>query len=285
MAAMEEKYQEQLDAVQNVIDFASQLLSEKIADGEIRAENEYNLPLCLIYVRSLKTAQALHLCCREGYGEDASILLRTLIESLINFFYITAAPEKNGALYNRFALATRLEQHKRLRDHAPSARISEFDWILDETKTMEALKEYNEKLKQMDTHFDAKHQETCDKRGWWSGKAPRQMAEELGKEFLWQYDFSHWLFSGFVHSNPTTYSSVAKQQVDRIVLSNRPDGKYVLEALLGCGEYLVNWIIRANDFFSTGKDDAIKGVIDRFYKAAGLDPKSIILGFAQRRDV
>lgn len=266
---IESKYSQQFLVVEELLQLGRDIFREKISNETIKDDNEYNLPMLMIYTRFLKSNAALIDLCRSGFGEDAGTILRTMLEQVLNFFYLSKDPSRNGLLYMRSQLVTRLESHRKLRRLAPEAMQEEFDWMVDEVKTEEALKARDEEIFKIDNTYDKDLQKKADALGRWSGKSLRQMADESEKELLWQYDLSYWMFSDFVHGNPSWCgSTVAYEPTNRrISLSDQPSERYVEAILLGSGEYLLNLVIKANEFFSLGKQKEIEQAKTRFYAA------------------
>lgn len=213
MMEFESKYLQQLVVVEELLELARDIFREKISNETIKNDDEYSLPMLMIYTRFLKSNAALINLCRSGFGEDAGTILRTMIEQLLNFFYIAKDPRRNGLLYMRNQLVTRLEGHRKLRRLAPEAMQEEFDWMVDEVKTEEELKALDEEILKIDKTYDKDLQKRADALGQWSGKSLRKMADDLGKELQWQYYFSHWLLSDFVHGNPGWCGSIARYEL------------------------------------------------------------------------
>lgn len=258
--------QQILDLLKKIINLGETLFDEKLSKGELKNDNEYNLPLLIIYFKSIKTGKAIHLLCSENFGEDAGNLARSLLESIINFNYLTKEPKKYGLLYRRYAVVERLTTHELIRNIAANLGEDSFDWMVDETAYKEAFKELEEKLCQTDIHYDKKKQKEFDNIHRWSGKSLREMAKD--DEFEQVYH----TFSGYVHPSPEWIIKFAAGKGDEIILDLRTKEEVMRPLISYVAISLLDLVREANKFFSLTKDGPINELLDEFHK---IDPITI----------
>ncbi len=76
--------------------------SIKQIDGRNENELLYKNVVNILSMKGLKTLRAIQCLLNSGYIEDASILLRSLIEILVTLKYIRKDPEKYANLYSEY---------------------------------------------------------------------------------------------------------------------------------------------------------------------------------------
>ncbi len=264
--------QQILALLKKIINLGETLFDEKLSKGELKSDNEYNLPLLIIYFKGMKTAKAIHLLCSEDFGEDAGSLMRSLLESRINFSYLIKEPKKNGLLYRRYGVVERLATHELIRNIAANLGEDSFDWMVDETAHMEASKELDEKLRQIDTDYGKKKQKEFDCVHRWSGKSLRKMAKEIGPHMLDQYEQVYHMLSSYVHASPQWIMNFAVAKGDVIILDLRTKEEVMKPLISYAATSLLDLMREANNFFLLNMDIKIKALLDEFDK---IDPITI----------
>jgi hypothetical protein len=272
MDGEQDQKQQLLGLLKNVIDLAELLFKERALSDELNADNVYNLPLLIIYFKSIKTGKAIHHLCKENFGEDAGSLVRSLVESRINFHYLAKEPNKNGLLYRRYAAVTRLAYHKSVRQIASDLTKDDFDWMADETAYEEALKEIDEKLGQIDRAYDKKKRIELDHLHRWSGKSLGEMARKVGIHFEQEYQSVYPVLSNYVHPNPDWLIKVARQKADEIIIDLRTEEPALKQIIAYTSTSLLDLIRKANEFFSLNRENEIKVLLDDFDK---IDPITV----------
>jgi hypothetical protein len=172
---MERKHRLSLEAQQLTIS----LLDQYLLDGEVR--NELLAQLSLYFLTKFhKSLLAFRMMVVSGFDEDASVLLRTLLEAAIILGYISKEPNSR---VNRFVEYEYIAQYKLMKimdKHYPTTHMSN-----------ERRQTISEDYRMNKHKFRREDQ--------WSDKSISQMAEDVGMTF-W-YDVVYKYGSSYVHSN------------------------------------------------------------------------------------
>lgn len=180
MNIIEETFQPEFKILENNLELSHHLLESKLASGSISDNNEYNLPMMIIYWKVLKLYKGMIVLCKEGFGEEASVLLRSIIEMVINYFYLVEDPVKRGLQYRRYYHVSLRESIIKARKYAQECVPKDIDLCQEEFVHDEAIKELDEKISKIDSSYDRiKQQKEFDARGLWSGKPLAEMVNEL----------------------------------------------------------------------------------------------------------
>jgi len=218
----------------------------------------------LLFAKSTKTYRAIeHLCNKGiGYGEDAIILSRSLLENLINLAYIANPKQEEeqkhrAELFSNWLLIDWNRFQKGLKECTSTKTqlrqiLQEIDPTTDNYKNAEKL--INDEIQRLKNN---NHQTT--KRSW-SGLGLKWMADEVGLLDFY-YDVVYWHCSQIVHSHPGGIDSYIKRLPNgNINICDMPSPNSIENALtvsLGCYFKVVTLI---NNVFSFKLDDKLKEI-------------------------
>ena len=178
------------------------LLVDDYLEREIRNIGPKDALVAFTLAKSYKTHSAIMTLCERGYGEDASILNRTIFELLITLLYILKDPTDERA-YRYYAfdwvlrekmfkyaeqkpeLLLQLEQ-RALRPKVGDVSIDEVKKMAEEVQRKYSYKGYN-----------------------WSDKSLGEMAEEVGRGG--QYKTMYRLSSQYTHSHSRFMNDYVKR--------------------------------------------------------------------------
>lgn len=146
-----------------------------------------------ILTRSLKTYASILVLCRQGYGQDAAVLLRGFLENLITAEYILHNPAQADDLAARFVAYKWIvfkrslsEQERALQKSSPQKQAAFADY--------KALV-----LKRVD-EFKRRFRISSDRAlVTWSGKTVRDMARHVSPQLAAEYDRTFRVCSRFSH--------------------------------------------------------------------------------------
>lgn len=218
-----------------------------------------------IFAKSTKTYRAIeHLCNKGiGYGEDAIILSRSLLENLINLAYISNPhQEKEREHHAKLFVNWLIIDLKRKRDALPSN-----DPIRPQLE--QYLKEY-ENIGVNYDEINKLHQEECnnhktkdkqsDKR-FWSGLSIKNMAEEIGLLDPY-YNKVYWMYSKIAHPHPGGSSSYMKPNPDGngIIIDDTPNPAWIEDALVSSLDCYIRLVGLINNIFDLKLDSKLKEI-------------------------
>jgi hypothetical protein len=207
--------------------------------ASIDQNNTYASLVSFFAGKTCKTHEAIVILTERGYGQDAGILLRSLVNLVINAYWIARDP------------AVRLE------------RYMDYDWILrsqaaDIGRRGDALArltpEMRCQLAALDAEIEKKAREAkekhhYDRRGW-SGISIRDMAKDVG--FQNYYDYAYRLLSNLEHSNSRSTTSYLEEASGAYQFNVGPGPEYVRVILATAYGLLVDLFALADKVLNLG---------------------------------
>ena len=161
-------------------------LSELAAEGE--DEFIYKGVVQALTFKAIKTHRAIECLLEFGFVEDAVVLMRALLEIVINLLYIGREPESRATLYAEYDYVLRWQGHRA----AEAVYGDEYSRQLASRQA--EIDELRREYERVKCNYPDKYR--------WSGESVRKMAEEVGGEKA--YLSAYRMHSELVHSAPTT---------------------------------------------------------------------------------
>lgn len=193
---MEHNHINSLEAHKIMVTFMDKyLLSGEVPDNLISHLSLYFL------TKFHKSLLALRMLVVSGFDEDASIILRTLVEMTITLGYISKEPEQRTVRYTEYEYILQYKLLGVMDKHYPEAVVDK------------------ERRKQIEQDYQL-HKHKFDRKDQWSDKTIAKMAEELNMTF-W-YDAVYKLDSGYVHSNISATRGFMLEGDDGLLLAVGP---------------------------------------------------------------
>lgn len=162
---------------------------------KIKEDSTYEYVMSLLFSKAFKTYKAINIFCKEGYGQDAGILLRSLFEIYVNIAYISKDErEKRAKRYYEYSYVAKKHLVELVDNYG-----------LEQKGFKGAAKAVQRNRGEIYRFYNAVINNYKNERGeidefHWSGKSIRKMAIECGLET--DYGVLFWLYSGLVHSSP-----------------------------------------------------------------------------------
>lgn len=195
--------------------------------------------------KAYKTHKAILMLCEKGYGQDAAMLTRSLIDLLITLLYILK-DETDERLLRYFNYDWILR--KKMLDYVKS-KPAIFK-ILEERKTNPKTNDGSVE------EIEAKVKEVQDKYQYgrdWSDKNLREMAEEIGRGDL--YATIYKLQSQVVHTAPRAMNEYVKHDGNEYaIISVGTDEQWVEEALVSGFDCFYNIVGEFDKLLRLGLD-------------------------------
>ena len=243
----------------NLFSFNHQL--KLLVDGylkkEIRNIGPKDALIAFTLAKAYKTHLAIMLLCKEGYGEDASILNRTIFELLITLLYILKDPTDERA-YRYYAfdwilrermfnyteqkpeLLLQLEQRE-LKPEVGDVSISEIKQMAKQVQTKYKYKGYN-----------------------WSDKSLGKMAEEVGRNG--QYKTMYRLSSQHTHSHSRVMNDYVKRTENGFINFAGISDNWVEEDLVMGFDFFSGIFAAASDRYGWKGEKELEPLFDKFIK-------------------
>jgi hypothetical protein len=128
-------------------------------------------------IKSAYSYRALLTLLREGLEHEALVLLRSLVEALINLRYMAQDPLQRARLFLEYDFVARHKRLEALGKHAAAESGEVFRGILESRRVK--ADELTSQYQRVKPHYKNEYL--------WSGKTIKQMAESVGMG--WEYDF------------------------------------------------------------------------------------------------
>lgn len=174
----------------------------KALEGKNQNEWLFKGIVVALFWKGLKTHLAIENLLEAGFFQDSFILLRSLLEIIINLEYIKRNPQDRVKLYLEFDYITR----KRLLDAGRKVYGDKFPG----SEKDDEIKELESNYQRVKNEYPKKYQ--------WSGRSIKEMASEVGLGDLYDLIYSH--LSTYVHSSASSHSSIIRNESEglRIII-------------------------------------------------------------------
>lgn len=240
-----------LNLNQRIIDFIDKDIKTKITNNQ----QGFKCIAIFLFTKSTKTARAIQSLCLEGFGQDAAILARSLLENLIVLSYIGKEDTDRRAKlffgHSEIDYKNYFDKNSYLLDDERYSKIDEgvkkrHNEIYKETVGLK--KEECERIKQKGYKLDKKS---------WSCLSLSKMAEETGLGEIY-YGKAYWFISQFSHPHLGSFKGyIVENNNGSLIVNDMPSEIFVQDALeIAVNAYLMI-INKFNDIFQLGLDQLI----------------------------
>lgn len=213
--------------------------------------------------RAGKTYKAIYALLKDGYSQDAAILLRTLVENLISLRYILNDPQSSSVKAVRFV---------------------EYKWVIFRRYIM------NKKQGELDEHqaliiskfneFKDKYNITSDKGLLtWSGRTIKDMASKVDDKLLAEYESMFRACSQFSHPSIISDREYVWYQSQALVFSTNPSSEGVSQNMKRAVNYFYEFIKIFDQMYELNKRNKIGELRKNMAKVFGMEKYNKALPF------
>lgn len=228
---------------------------DKVLDKTVNLEGPKDLFATFAIGKAYKTHGAILLLCRQGYGEDASVLARSNFDLLINLLYILADQSDERAYrYFRYDWS----QRKKMFDYAKGKpeileklRLRVINPLPNDTRIEEV--EEQARLAQEKYKYN---------RNGWSDKSLHDMAVEVGR--IDAYKTVYRLQCQLHHNLSRSLNEYAKKEKDGIVFDVGQSENWVEESLVVAFDFLYSILSAFSDHFKLSLTTKLKNLEDKY---------------------
>lgn len=228
-----------------------------------------------LFAKSTKTFRALIVLCSEGYGQDAAILARSMLENIINLAYINKDDKQNRAklfitysLINREGKVGQIKSNQNLRKYynkdIEKKFMQKFGKYLSEAKEIRD-KEYKKIKKIKGKNKISKYS--------WSHLSIKEMIKEFDNEKCefenLYYNQVYWLVSQFSHPDINSSVNYVEEKNGSILVKDMPNNNWVEQSLVLGFDYYSKILRLINEIFELGLDSKIKVLEEEYLKISG----------------
>ena len=231
------------------------ILADKMLDRNQKMVGPRDMFTAFAIGKGYRTHRAILLLSKQGYGEDASILARSLFDLLINLLYILG-DETDGRAYRYF-------------NYDWILRKKMLNYVLGKPEIMDKIQERVINPKPNDTTIkeveeqaklaQEKHKYT-DKG--WSDKSLFEMAEVVGR--INAYKTVYRLQCQLDHNATRSVSEYAKASQDGIVFEIGQSENWVEESLVIAFDFYYSILVAFNSHFKAGLEAEILDLENRY---------------------
>jgi len=216
-------------------------LEKKINKEEVKKDS-FRFVVYFLFIRSYLTFEAINFNCRRGYGFDAGILSRALLENLVNLLYISKEPKGKSELFLKYEA---IQKRKIM-----IAIENDEDWL----KVKALKKGLLENKKRIEEDYNKMKYLYPDLRNW-SKKSIRQMIEETERVLIPTYS----ILSSLAHPSPYSISDYIEGIWDQKVIPQLyPNDKYLYEVLPTSYGLFYQVLEKFNEVFSLEQEEKLK---------------------------
>lgn len=233
------------------------LLVDDYLEREIRNIGPKDALVAFTLAKSYKTHSAIMTLCEGGYGEDASILNRTIFELLITLLYILKDPTDERA-YRYYAFDWILrEKMFNYAEQKPELLLQLEQRALKPKEGDVSISEVKKMAKQVQDKYRYKGYN-------WSDKSLGEMAEEVNRSG--QYKTMYRLSSQHTHSHARVMNDYVKQTEDGFTNFAGISDSWVEEDLVMAFDFFSSIFAAASDRYGWKAEKELKPLFDKFLK-------------------
>ncbi len=200
-----------------------------------------------VIAKASKTHEAITFLCKNGFGEDAFMLSRTLFELLVIFLYILA-DKKDDRLtrYMEYDHVTR----KKLYDHIATRP----ELLNDKRATPEIFQQIRSACESVKDNYE--------KPFTWSDKSIGEMSKEVGR---WEtYKTVYKLQCILSHSESRSMNEYFKEENGSLIVDIGAKTNLIEQSLAMNFDFFFSIVEKANEVFSFGLEEPLKKVSERY---------------------
>ncbi len=144
-------------------------------DDKDHAKNVYKVLVLHLFNKAWRTFESIYLLCANGYGQEASILLRSLLEVVVSAVYISKEPSSRAILFGEYGYLEKMSFRNALieyRDENPDDA-----WVAGilDSATARDLEDDRREYERVKKNYP--------KKDAWSGESIKDMAKKVGMHF------------------------------------------------------------------------------------------------------
>lgn len=210
--------------------------------------------------KAYKTHEAILLLCRQGYGEDAAVLTRSLFDLSVTLLYILNDKTNKRVLrYFHYDSIIR----KKMYDYAKT--VPTFTRLFEERRLNP--KPGDTSVEEVEKQAGKAQKKYNYGRMGWSDKPIRQMAEEVGREGA--YQTVYFLLSNISHSAARTMNDYVKAHARGFTVDIGRSENWVQEDLVASFDFFMAIVDRSNRMLRLGVTKQLNDLSKRYVGEVG----------------
>lgn len=240
------KYQEQFRLHEWLLEVCMKCMDE----ADVQLDNLKKHIVYFLFIRGFRMFWSILILCKQGFGVEASLTLRALLNNLIALRFI-GNDEQRAVRYAEFESV--------FRKHSLD--------LLKKSKTLG--KEKKEELKKLEQEINAgvdrvksKYELKNPRPSHWSGRSIKEMAKDVG--LMDDYDIVYGQLSEIEHSGPGSIKTFVKIRGSDIVLGPGPSEEMIEIVLFTSFKYILDILKKTNEIIGLNAEVLLKEGDKRF---------------------
>lgn len=232
----------------------------EIVEGEISFRELFT---AFVNAKVYKSLGAALLLCKNGFGEDAFVVCRSIWELVITYLYIMQDPtEDRLARYSDYDWVQRNKMYTQYiskrpgLDHTDDESKQIRDEVFEQSKLMQAKYNYNS--------------------NGWSDKKISEMAEAVDKG--WEYQVIYKLQCMFSHTNPRSMNEYMSPDKTKAVLNFGESENWIGHAISVGFECFIDIAKKNSETFGWGIENELDDISSKFleeFRKVNISSKSL----------
>jgi len=231
------------------------VLADEVTDQEQKVRGPKDMFCAFVVGKSYKTHGAVLLLSKNGFGEDASILTRSIYENMVTLLHILQ-DETDEQAYRYFDYDWILRE-KMFKSVAGKQEI--MDKVLERERNP---KPEDTTIQEVKKHADIVRKRYGYKNNRWSDKSLYEMAKDVGR--LDAYRTVYRLQCQLSHSLSRSLNEYAKPDQSGVVLDVGQSENWVEESLVAAFDFYFSILSAYNSHFDLGFEDKFEDLENRF---------------------
>ena len=219
-------------------------------EGNVQLNDLMKNIVYMLFIKGFRTYWPILILCKQGFGVEASLILRAQLNNLIALNYI-AKDDKRAIRYAEFESV--------FRKHGLD--------LLQTSKTLE--KEKKEELRKLDEELSESIDQIRSKYGLknprpmdWPGCRIKKMAEDVGMDN--DYNLVYGQLSELEHSGPGSVQRYAKIEGSDVVLEPGPSEEMIEIVLFTSFRYMFKMLEKTNEIVGLNANNLLEDADKRF---------------------
>ena len=222
----------------------------------------------VFFAKSTKTFRAICELCSGGFGEDAAILVRTLLENVIGLSYIAKEESQHRAqLFACYSLIDRKRKADQIKnDPVLKGHLKDIDrkfndkFGKDYDNAVKLCSDECKKIESLGRYQTKKYS--------WSCLSVRDMAADTGLKELY-FDKVYWMISQFAHPDASAFGNYVHGDKNDLNFIDRPSMQWVKESLVSGFDCYSKMIRLVNQIFDVDLLARIDELEEKYVKVVG----------------
>ena len=185
---LSERFKKEFEVTASVFRSISRVIDENM--NRIKPKTDFEWAITFLFYRAYKLYWTILILSQKGFGPEAAILVRSLMEHAVNMRWIAKDDrEKRAKLFLEYFHVARKNLYDNYDKHGIFPNLTDIE------------KQSMEDREEIEKRYEETKQNYPDKR-YWAPISIRARAQDVGAAYDW--DFYYWGFSFLAHPNASS---------------------------------------------------------------------------------